>query len=207
MKHRLYTTPTFFEGEAALLNQLFALGLPCLHLRKPLASKEACSTLLKQIKPAFYPRIIVHQEAELVDEFGLGGRHLTETARRALTLYELEKLLEQAQQNNQQVGTAIHMPQDLAVLPKAFNYVTLSPIFPSISKKGYLPFINWEIEQLPFDFNWVALGGIQASNLEEVQRRGFEEVAFLGAVWKDYSKTIENYQLLCKKIKELDLMD
>ena len=34
MKHRLYTVPDFFEGEADLINQLFEEGLPCLHFRK-----------------------------------------------------------------------------------------------------------------------------------------------------------------------------
>ena len=70
------TTPCLFEEEATLINRLFGEGLQTLHLRKPEAEKSQLSTLLEQIEPVYYPRIILHDHFDLAPVFALGGVHL-----------------------------------------------------------------------------------------------------------------------------------
>lgn len=205
MKHRLYTLPNFFEGEATLINQLFEDGLPCLHLRKIQQSIHPFIDLLIQIESKHYSKIIVHQYPELIQMYKLAGLHLTESARRALSPKALQELIEKQHQNQYQIGTSIHQESDLYSLPEGLDYVTLSPVFPSISKQNYQPTVDWQVENMDLPFSLIALGGISVSSLEAAYQRGFREVAFLGAVWNDLSNVLQNYQLLCKKMNDLTL--
>lgn len=205
MKHRLYSLPSFFEGEASLLNRLFEAGLPCLHLRKPQQTLDAYTCLLEQIDASYYSRIIVHQYPELVSKFGLLGLHLTEAARQHLNNEELQALISEQHQNGCLVGTSVHQKKALFSLPSNLDYSTVSPIFPSISKQNYQPTEHWQITELEFSFALVGLGGMGMETLEVAYEWGFREVAFLGAVWNDLSSVLQNYQLLCKKINDLTL--
>ncbi|CAA6816707.1 MAG: Thiamine-phosphate pyrophosphorylase [uncultured Aureispira sp.] len=203
MKHRVYTLPNFFEGEAALINQLFEEGLPCLHLRKEQQSIHPFIDLLVQIESKHYSKIIVHQYPELVGMFQLLGLHLTESARRALSAEELQHLIIEQHNNQRQIGTSIHQKIDLDRLPKTLDYCTVSPVFSSISKQNHAPTVHWQASNLAFPFTLVALGGMSVQTLEACAQRGFQEVAFLGAVWNDLSNVLQNYRLLCKKMNAL----
>ena len=204
MKHRVYTVPNFFEGEADLLNQLFEEGLPCLHFRKTQRSIHPFIDLLVQVETKHYSKIIVHQYPELVEMFKLSGLHLTESARRALSTEALQDLINEQHKNQRQIGTSIHQKTDLYLLPKEMDYCTLSPIFSSVSKQKYEPTVHWQAQDLDVPFSLVALGGISVQTLETTyHQRGFREVAFLGAVWNDLSNVLQNYRLLCKKMNAL----
>lgn len=200
LKHRVYTWPEFLPKEGQWINALFEEGLPCLHLRKPKSIWEECQTLLKQIDAAYHSRIIVHQHWKLGAEFGLGGIHWTEQSRANSPDFEQAVLAQQAQ--GWQVGTAIHQPHQLASLPPCLDYVTVSPIFASISKPNYQAQHHWE-DRKNHPFSLVALGGIAPNNLAAVQARGFQEVALLGAIWQPVPSIINNYQLLCQALQQL----
>lgn len=203
MKHRVYTLPTFFDGEADLLNELFEAGLPCLHLRKAPQSIHPFIDLLLRVESKYHCKIMVHQYPELIDMFNLLGLHLTESARRELSTEALQALIKKLHQNQRQVGASIHQEADLDSLPKTIDYCTLSPVFSSISKQNHAPSVDWQPLELQFPFSLVGLGGISVETLDACYQRGFLEVAFLGAVWKDLSKVLQNYQLLCKKMNAL----
>jgi thiamine-phosphate pyrophosphorylase len=206
MKHRVYTLPDFFEGEADLLNQLFEEGLPCLHFRKRQQSIHPFIDLLVKIERKHYSKIIVHQYPELVEMFNLSGLHLTESARRKLSTKALQDLISEQHKNQRQIGTSIHQKKDLDRLPKEMDYCTLSPVFSSISKQNHEPTVNWKTQKLDVPFSLVALGGISVQTLDATyHQRGFREVAFLGAVWNDLSNVLQNYRLLCKKMNALTL--
>lgn len=202
MQHRLYTWPDFLEGEGALINALFEMGLPWLHLRKPQATLAACRHLLEQIDESYHERIIVHQHWELAAWFELGGIHWTEHSRALVTPLEFAQKVKRQQTQGLQVGTAIHHPQQLAELPASLDYVTVSPIFESISKPNYTARYHWE-DRGDYSFALVALGGIEPANLALVQARGFGSVAVLGAVWKPQTAILQNYQQLCQALQQL----
>jgi len=83
-----------------------------------------------------------------------------------------------------------HSFEDIDELDGKEEYCFLSPIFDSISKKGYKA--NFEEEALR-DFlkidrkiKVIGLGGITEENYLEVLELGFDGGAFLGSVWKKY---------------------
>lgn len=205
MEHRVYTLPHFFKGEADLINELFEEGLPCLHFRKMQRSIHPFIDLMIKIKWEHHSKIITHQYPEMINMYDLGGLHLTESARRALSLEALQEVIKKQHKNQRQIGTSIHAEADLKLLPKELDYCTLSPVFSSISKQNHEPTVDWQAKDLNFPFSLVALGGISLETLEETYQRGFREVAFLGAVWNDLSNVLQNYRLLCKKMNALTL--
>ena len=92
------------------------------------------------------------------------------------------------------------------------DYVLLSPVFDSISKKDY--HANYTSEELRkahkagiIDKKVIALGGIDADNIRQVKDYGFGGAAILGAIWdkfdtridSDFDKIIEHF----KKLKKL----
>lgn len=203
MKHRVYTLPNFFEGEADLINELFDEGLPCLHFRKVQRSIHPFIDLMIKIKWEHHSKIITHQYPEMIGMYDLGGLHLTESARRALSSEALEELIQEQHGKERKIGTSIHQKTALEFLPNDLDYCTLSPVFSSISKQNHEPTVDWQAKDLDFPFSLIALGGISLETLEETNQRGFQEVAFLGAVWNDLSNVVQNYRLLCKKMNAL----
>ena len=200
LQHRVYTWPEFLPREGEWINALFEKGLPCLHVRKPQSSWQEGQALLRQIEPVYHARIILHQHWDLGADFGVGGGHWTEAQRANHPDFEQTVLAQQAQ--GWQVGTAIHHPQQLASLPSCLDYVTVSPIFESISKPNYKASYTWE-DHGKHPYTLVALGGITPSNLAAVQARGFKAVALLGAIWQPSTSIIDNYQQLCLALQQL----
>jgi thiamine-phosphate pyrophosphorylase len=83
------------------------------------------------------------------------------------------------------IGLSVHSGHDAAAAHPAADYVTLSPVFPSISKPGYGPALGVETladavlhARVPI----VALGGVSADNIAPCFTAGAAAVAVMGAV-------------------------
>jgi thiamine-phosphate pyrophosphorylase len=83
------------------------------------------------------------------------------------------------------IGLSVHSARESAAAHPAADYVTLSPIFPSISKPGYGPALGVRglaeavaHSKIPI----VALGGVTADNLAPCLAAGAAAVAAMGAV-------------------------
>jgi thiamine-phosphate pyrophosphorylase len=83
------------------------------------------------------------------------------------------------------IGLSVHSASEPAAVPAAADYVTLSPIFPSISKPGYGPTLGTQGladavagARVPI----VALGGVSADNAASCLAAGAAAVAVMGAV-------------------------
>ena len=101
-----------------------------------------------------------------------------------------------------------HSTDELFELPEIIDYAFLSPLFPSISKKGYVGDLNIQevsncLASIP-KLQAIALGGIQEDKISICQQIGFSGVAVLGSIWGDYfsERSIMNrftkIQLACK---------
>lgn len=201
LQHRLYTWPEFLEGEAHIINELFALGLPCLHLRKPTSSLEEYQALLKEINAAYHPKIILHQHWEVADEFNIQGLHWTEGRRTTETPSNFAYQVADQQAKGYQVGSSIHQPGQLLEMPNSLDYVTVSPVFESISKPNYRASHVWK-DSGKYPFLLVGLGGVASDKITELQARGFKAIALLGAIWKPADQAIEKYQELCQRLQQ-----
>lgn len=194
MKLITITVEQLFEGEGALINRLFAEGLDTLHLRKPAASAQDIRLLLGQIEAQFHPRIVLHDHFVLTEEFALKGVHLN----RRNPVAEAHNALS--------VSKSCHSLAELTNA-KAYNYVFLSPIFNSISKRGYhKAFTDEELYAARRDglihSNVYALGGVSAAEVPLAAHYGFGGVVVLGALWGDYPHT-KDAAALWRRWKEL----
>ncbi len=168
----------FFSGESEVLNRLFEVGLSFFHLRKPQAKIDDYDRLLSQIDKNFHPRIHVHEHFELADKYALGGVHFNSRS----SNYEGV---------NQQItfSRSCHTLQELTDI-SAFDYVFLSPIFDSISKRGYKQgFLPSELQAAKdkhlINKKVIALGGISPANLHIPLNYSFGGIAVLGYIWQN----------------------
>ncbi|MBR4327222.1 MAG: thiamine phosphate synthase [Bacteroidales bacterium] len=170
------TTPDFFAGEADLINLLFVNGLQRLHLRKPDSTRADYEGLLKTIAPEFLPKIVLHDHFDLAAEYGVHGVHLN-------------------RRNNQipkgfcgSVSKSLHTVEELSAEGNNYDYVTISPIFDSVSKQGYnSQFSHEKLMEMRhnglIDSHVIALGGITPQNIAQLQQYGFGGAMVLGALW------------------------
>lgn len=177
MEWIVITSPGFLQGEADFIDKLFNHGLDRLHLRKPGADIVECRRLLDGISREWLPRIVVHDNFGLCREYGLGGVHLNGRNPMAPPNHEGS------------VSRSCHSLEEISRYKGDCDYLTLSPIFNSISKQGYMA--AFEPEQLAaardsglIDSRVMALGGVTLENIPRVRELGFGGVAILGDVWQ-----------------------
>jgi thiamine-phosphate pyrophosphorylase len=179
-------------NEIKLITLLFEGGLQLLHVRKPGVSENELRGYLGQIPKKFYKKIVIHSHYKLAKEFNLKGIHLTEKARKSKQIDSKSKI----------VSTSFHTTAAILKSRRKYEYVFLSPVFDSISKKGYKG--SFEIEDLKLLLkkrkNVIALGGINAKNIQAVKQVGFFGAASIGAVWEN-KNPIKSYKELVLKIK------
>lgn len=175
----LITPPTIANHWTRSLNGLFAAGVRRLHLRLPEGSEQDYRAVLRAVAPQYHDRIIVCDHYHLVEEYGLGGvylpfRRVSDYSHLSLRSYHT-------------IAVGAHSIDELRSLPFVPTYALLSPIYNSISKRGYsgndaLLNIKSTLRDLPFPV--VALGGITPENYEQALRAGYSDVAVLGGVWQ-----------------------
>lgn len=177
MKWIVITLPDFIPGEALFIDRLFSHGLDLLHLRKPESDIRDCKRLLDEISPEWLPKIVVHDHFELCREYGLGGVHLN--GRNPMP----------PQGHKGTLSRSCHSMEEIEKYMTCCDYLTLSPIFNSVSKQGYMA--AFTADQLLaakgkglINQKVVALGGVTLQNIPQVKDFGFGGVAVLGDVWQ-----------------------
>jgi thiamine-phosphate pyrophosphorylase len=182
MRFILITPPGSAEDEHILITRMFEKGLPLLHLRKPGYDYYAMSGYLLKIPPEFHKRIVIHSCYELVKVFNLRGVHITGS-----NIAKNDIICRYKSKEGFTVSISCHNLEDLDNYDPCIDYIFLSPIFDSISKKNYKGrFSNNELKETlkRTKIDVIALGGIMLTNMDEVKALGFKGMAFLGAVWE-----------------------
>jgi thiamine-phosphate pyrophosphorylase len=204
LKHYMFSLvvishPAMLPGEATIIQQLFETGLGCLHLRKPDADEQALQSLLAAIPAVYHPRIALHGFHRLANDHDIQRLHFTEANRGATDVTTWAQLKEQGYL----LSTSVHDLATLQQLPSHFSYAFFSPVFDSISKQQYKGvagndfYLNDEQKPVPV----VALGGIDARNIQTVADMNFDGAAVLGTIWNEPAKAVERFQLLQNKIQ------
>lgn len=183
------SSQAFIKNEAILLNALLDRGLEYLHIRKPHSSIFDFETLIKQINSVYHDRLIIHQHFELFSRYNFRGIHYNPT----------KGLINENPFKNKHISYSLHFFDEILNYQKNANYVFLSPIFNSISKKSHLSSFN-ELEIKNFfidnelETKVIALGGINKNNFKNAIKMGFNGIALLGCLWEDTKYTIENFE-------------
>lgn len=173
------TLPHFFEEEERRLMDMLESGKADLvHIRKPEASREATEHLLLHLPQWTYSRLVLHDHHDLAVEYGLYGIHLNSRHPQPLEGW------------HGSVSISCHSIDELArCKQKPYNYLSLSPIFDSISKPGYCSAFSTEElrrahEAGIIDNRVMALGGVTFERIEQVREMGFGGAMILGDAWK-----------------------
>ncbi|MDR6921634.1 MULTISPECIES: thiamine phosphate synthase [Chryseobacterium] len=186
------TPELMIPDETKMINQLFRKGLELLHIRKPFIGMNGMLDFLNGIDRLFYPQLVLHSHYEVADEYNISRLHFRETARLngEHQTYIGKGIL----------STSVHDIKAFNKLDKEWEYAFISPVFPSISKKGYgenTKTIHEISSRSNPDVKLVALGGINENNIREALDYGVDGVALLGGIWESNHslQTFEN----CRK--------
>lgn len=165
-----FTAEDFIDDEAAKIEQVLKAGIDYVHIRKPNVKINELRELISAINPVYHPKLKLHDHFSLIHEFNIGGVHLNS---RNLT----------APDDAKSVTRSCHSVEELEDC-SGFEYVTLSPIFDSISKQGYKSAFNLDdLTDKIENKNVIALGGVTPYSFSLLSQAGFVGAAMLGCVW------------------------
>lgn len=169
------------DKEIEQVTQLFEMGLPTLHLRKPKFSTREMSDYIKKIPPHFHNRIVIHSHHNLAFRFKLKGVHLTRIhKKRKLRLWFMLHRIKLTE-SNLIVTTSFRKLGQVYDEPKQYKYVFLSPIFDSLSGKYQSGFNEHSLAAAMEKSNnkIVARGGMDATRIAQVKKIGFSGWRFI----------------------------
>lgn len=187
----VFTSPQSVVNEAVKLTSLLDGCADYIHIRKPNWNIYQVRDLINAIPQSFHNRLRLHDHFELLNEFNLAGVQLNSRC-------------------NSNPGVAVsvtksvHSIEELSDCIK-FEYVTLSPIYNSISKAGYNAGFDFDmLKPHLINRNVVALGGVTPDKFKELHDVGFVGAALLGYLWDANSEFNFNQKInLIQKYKSL----
>lgn len=177
------TLPHFFDGEAGQIVQLLRSAVDLVHIRKPQASLHEVERLICQIPEEYRNRLVLHDHHQLAAKYHLHGIHLNSR----------NPLSPSGWQGS--VSRSCHSLEEVKEWKAKCDYVSLSPVFDSISKQGYRSaFTASELAQGRtdgiIDHKVLALGGVTFSRIDEVLGMGFGGAMILGDAWKGSQQAV-----------------
>lgn len=169
------TRPDFFPSEAELINRILASEeADLVHIRKPNSRADEMESLLNKIDSRYHPLLKLHDHFTLAEKYNVGGIHLNSRNPIIPEFKGSEKLT---------ISKSVHNIEDLKK-SKELDYAFISPIFDSISKRGYKAAFNLQLlaESLKNEGigNAVALGGVTPDKFNILVEAGFKGAALLG---------------------------
>lgn len=171
------TLPDFIDGEGEKIVRLLQ-RVELIHIRKPNASKAEVEHLINDIPSDYHSRLVLHDHHQLASKYHLYGVHLN--GRNPIPPDNWKG----------SVSRSCHSLDEVMEWKQKCNYVSLSPIYNSISKAGYMSaFTKEDIIAAKkdgiIDAQVMALGGVTFEKLDEVREMGFGGAMILGDAWKE----------------------
>ncbi len=164
------------DFEPRMICDIIDAGWDMVHLRHPDATFRDMRNLIEAIPQHYHRKLRLHGHFELLNSFNLGGIHLNRRCPSVPTYYN---------------GPHSRSCHDLDELKNRedCDYVTLSPIFDSISKTGYKAAFDKKIlERIDktgssgVKINVIALGGVTPDKISELNTLDFDGFAVLGSL-------------------------
>lgn len=201
MKLIVISKEKVFDGEPLWINALMGKYEFTFHLRKPGLTESEMEEIILQINSNFHNRIVLHDHFPLAAKYRLKGVHLNSK--------NPEIHLKGEYWKHCSISRSCHSLEEVAANKDCCNYVTLSPVFDSISKAGYNAGFSYQTlkeasEHGIIESNVVALGGITSSNITSTIDLGFGGAAVLGTVWNqaNLQEAIVELDNLIKKMND-----
>jgi len=174
-------TPTRSPWDAKTVVKLFDAGLGRLHVQSVRDwNVRQYEAFLQQVPEAFWNRIVLEEQRDLVLSRKLAGFQMIPGDR-----------IPPRWPKTAALSLKCHSYDEMRSTPKGCHYLFLSPIFPSVSKRDYVPQRTHREFQVIVE-RWRAeggcpvygLGGITPQNAAHVRALGFDGMAFIGSVWE-----------------------
>ncbi|SFD32702.1 thiamine-phosphate pyrophosphorylase [Chitinophaga sp. CF118] len=177
--------------ETDIWKQLLNEGADSILVRKPGWQEADYELLLLQADPGCYGRLMIPEHATLCERYGLLGLHFGEAARGNITMEHLNSY----RQKEWLLSTSIHNVETLHATSNDWNQLLLSPVFNSISKKGYAAAFdeNFRLNKEGFEGNVLALGGINDITANKARDMQFDGIALLGAIWQEPERAVREF--------------
>ncbi|SHL17607.1 thiamine phosphate synthase [Chryseobacterium polytrichastri] len=172
------TPEEMIKNEAELINELFQEGLDVLHIRKPFINSEEIKNFIQKIDSEFHHQLVLQSHYDLVENFNISRFHFREIDRQNIVHESFTDKI---------ISTSVHDIEIFNELGEEWDYAFISPIFPSISKKGYgenSTILDDIKKQDNPNVKLMALGGINENNINKAFESGVDGVALLGAIWE-----------------------
>ncbi len=172
----ILTQPDFISDEITRIKEYLSRGL-FVNIRKPSALAEEVEQMILQLPAIYYGQLTLHDFYFLADKYHLGGIHLNSRNKEIPSGW------------TGRVSRSLHSIEEVERLRDEYDYVSLSPIFDSISKQGYKSaFSEGQIKKAKelgiINKKVYALGGVTFNRLDEVKRMGFGGAMILGDAWR-----------------------
>ena len=190
------TAPTAEDDEVNIINDLFKNGLEILHVRKNDIDKSELRTLIGKIHSTYHHQISLHQYHEIANDYGIKRLHFTEAKRKEMS----EEALIQFKADKNTLSTSLHQVEAYNTLSGCFEYAFFGPVFNSISKQGYTSSLKKDFV-FPVKNNHpkvIAIGGIDATNIQHAMHMQFNGAALLGAIWQKPGESIQQFKAVQK---------
>lgn len=175
----IITPEKIIPNETEVINELFQEGLDLLHIRKPVMNLEEMKDFIQKINSEFHHRLVLHSHYDLAESYNISRHHFREIDRHN----ELYKSL-----TDKTISTSVHDIETFNELSENWEYAFISPVFPSISKKGYgkdSEILNDIKKRDNSNVKLIALGGINEDNIHIISDNNVDGVALLGAIWEN----------------------
>jgi thiamine-phosphate pyrophosphorylase len=193
MEIALLSTKDKFLSEVNLICELFELGLDSFHIKKPDFSTKEMRTYLGSFPEIYRQRLVLHTHHRLANEFKIKGVHMTKNH---LKRHDKKGMFSRFKNlfavKPHIVSRNIKRVNDLNISDVSYEYIVLSPVFDSISKRGFGgAFSVRTIKDIMINAKCkvYAFGGVSTETIQEAVSLGFEGVLIFGALWKAEDKT------------------
>lgn len=188
----------FPEGarfEAACLSHILTShAADVVHLRKPEATEEYVENLICALATELRRRVMLHDHFSLLGRYALRGVHLN--SRNPV-----------APAGANCVSASCHSLEEAQSREASMDYVTLSPVFDSLSKSGYKAVFSPATVAGRLSSNVIALGGVTPGHLPELRRAGFRGSAMLGWYWQgDFESRVRAAALRLRLLRAFPLL-
>lgn len=172
------------RNEGELIMEMLESGrIDRVHIRKPGMDIESLKLLLDTIPSTLHSSLTLHSHAELLGEYPGIGWHFSAKRPKVETSGAL--------------SCSCHSFKEVEKMGNGCNYVTLSPVFDSISKPGYLSskFKEDDLRKSAKSCDIIALGGVTPDKLPLLREKGYAGAAMLGYAWSvDLSTLIKEIE-------------